>query len=260
MRGILLGCGLLASLTLGGGAEEAALAAEQPQDSGSNFQAILELETTARLLAMLLVAGRAVVNDNQDLINNPNKGDKGLSPEVFERQLAEAFRMQSGVDLRDLNAARLPPRAKRFLAAAVAASRQVIQEAQPQINQPGVGFKGFIPAVFGARVAARLADATGVKLKQTALNPRNPANTPDPFERAALEAFADPSYPRNQAISEVTAESRRLRLVLPLYVTRRCLDCHGEPKGEPDRTGHPREGLQMGQVAGAISVTIPVAP
>lgn len=260
MHEMLLRCGVLACLVMSSVAGGAAPAVGKAQDPGPSFQAVLELETAARLVAMLLVSGRAVVNDNQDLINDPEKGDKGFSPEVFERQLAEAFRMQSGVDLRDLNSARLPPRAKRLLAAAVAASKQVIQAAQPQINQPGVGYKGFIPAVFGARVAARVAETTGVKLKQTALNPRNPSNAPDPFERAALQAFADPSYPRDHAISEVMSGSRTLRLMLPLYATRRCLDCHGEPKGQPDKTGHPREGLQMGQVAGAISVTIPVTP
>ena len=43
-------------------------------------------------------------------------------------------------------------------------------------------------------------------------------------------------------------------------ISRRCLDCHGEPKGEPDKTGHPREGLRLGQNAGAISVIIPIKP
>lgn len=255
---MLLRCGLLTCLVMSGLAGGAA--ARTAEDSGPTLQAVLEVETTARLLAMLLVSGRAVVNDNQDVIDSPEKGDKGFSPEVFERQLVETFRMRSGLDLRDLESARIPQRAKKLLGTMVSISRQVVAEAQPQINRPGVGYKGFIPAVFGARVSSRFAKATGVRLKQTALVPRNPSNAPDEFEKGALLAFADPSYPRDKAISEMMSGSRTLRLMLPLYATRRCLDCHGEPKGQPDRTGHLREGLQMGQVAGAISVTIPIGP
>jgi len=51
-----------------------------------------------------------------------------------------------------------------------------------------------------------------------------------------------------------------VRLMYPLYMTRQCLDCHGEPKGEPDKTGYPREGLRLGQNAGAISVAIHMSP
>jgi hypothetical protein len=67
--------------------------------------------------------------------------------------------------------------------------------------------------------------------------------------------FAAPDYPREKTISEATAKSG-LRLMYPLYMTRQCLDCHGEPKGALDKTGYPREGLRLGQNAGAISVVI----
>ena len=88
-----------------------------------------------------------------------------------------------------------------------------------------------IPAVFGSRVAGRFTERTGVRMKQTALVPRNPANAPDAVERSALEMFAAPDYPREKAISEATAKSGMFRLMYPLYMTRQCLDCHGEPKG-----------------------------
>ncbi|MER3423025.1 MAG: hypothetical protein C4293_07095, partial [Nitrospiraceae bacterium] len=61
-----------------------------------------------------------------------------------------------------------------------------------------------------------------------------------------------------RVIGEITAKSGALRLLYPLYTTRQCLVCHGGPKGEPDKTGYPREGLQLGQNAGAISVVIPL--
>ena len=95
-------------------------------------------------------------------------------------------------------------------------------------------------------------------MKQTALMPRNPANAPDPFELQALQSFAEPGYPHEKIISEVVAKSNAVRLMFPLYMTRQCLNCHGEPKGSLDRTGYPREGLRLGQNAGAISVILPI--
>lgn len=235
-----------------------ARALEQPQHSTLPFQTILELEQTARLLAILLDSGRAVVNDNQILLDDPAKGDKGFTPAVFERQLLDMFRGRAGIDLQEIDKITLPLRDKALLKELVAVSKQVIADDQANLNRHGAGFKGFIPAVFGARVATRFTANTGVRLKQTALVPRNPANRPDPYERTALEAFADAGYPREKVISEMAANSSALRLMFPLYATRHCLDCHGGPKGDLDRTGYPREGLTLGQNAGAISVLLPV--
>ena len=188
-----------------------------------------------RLLAVLFDSGRAVINDNQLLFDDRTKKDKHFSPEVFERQLADMFRGRSGADLQELDAARMPANAKQLLKQLVAVSKTVVAQAQPELDRLDVGFKGFIPAVFGERVATRFTARTGVRLKQTALVPRNPANAPDPFERTALEAFAEPSYPREKNISEVTAKGQAVRLMFPLYTTRHCLDCHGEPKGVLDQ-------------------------
>jgi general secretion pathway protein A len=234
------------------------LAGDQLQSCKPTFQTIVEAEATARLLAILLDSGRNVINENQHLFDNPSKGDMGFTPEVFEEQLIGIFWQRSGIDLHELDSERIPDQAKNLLHQLVEISKQVVAKAQPEINRKGVGFKGFIPAVFGAQVAGRFSAATGVLLGQRALAPRNPSNLPDPFERAALLTFADPSYPREKVISEVTAENHLLRLMLPLYTTRGCLDCHGEPKGELDKTGYPREGLRLGQNAGGISIVITV--
>jgi general secretion pathway protein A len=241
------------------GFAEAAPARGREGDGGPTFDALIEAEKTARLLAVLLDSGRAVINENQPLYDSAVKDTtKGLTPEVFERQLVEVFRSRSGLDLNDLSSARLSAKAVRLLRALVSVSKQVVAEAQGQINRPDVTFSGFIPAVYGARTAAQFTKQTGVRLKQTSLAPRNPGNAPDPFEQAALRDFADPAYPREKTITEITARNGALRLMFPLYATRHCLDCHGEPKGEIDKTGYPKEGLQLGHNAGAISVVIPV--
>lgn len=225
---------------------------------GIALQAVLELEETARLLAILLDSGRSVINENQIPFDEPANREIGLTPDVFERQLTDIFRGRSGVDLGDLESTKISASAKAWLRGLAALSTQVVAEAQSEINRPQVGSKGFIPAVFGARVATRFTKQTGVRMKQTALAPRNPANAPDAGERASLEIFADANYPRERVISEASTSSRTLRLMFPLYTTRQCLACHGEPKGTLDRTGYRREGLKLGQNAGAISVVIPL--
>lgn len=67
-----------------------------------------EGEETARLLAKLLKAGRLVIEQNQLLIDDQQKGDKGFTPDVFEQQLVHEFRQQTGIDLSS-SRARLPP-------------------------------------------------------------------------------------------------------------------------------------------------------
>ena len=64
-----------------------------------------EAEETARLLAKLIRAGRLVIDQNQAMIDDPHKGDKGFTPEVFEQQLIEEFRKDTSIDLRTLAAA-----------------------------------------------------------------------------------------------------------------------------------------------------------
>jgi hypothetical protein len=252
---VLLTCAV-AGLTRSDGA----CAKDRQPESGLLFHTILELETTARLLAILLDSGRNVINEHQVVSDDQEKPKQDLTPNMFERQLLEVFRSRSGTDLRHLETARVPARAKKLLKELMSVSRQVVTEAQPEINRRDGGRKEFIPAIYGVRVATRFTERTHVRLKQTALEPRNSLNAQDAIERTALEAFADPSYPLEKVISEITTASGSLRLMFPLYTTRKCLDCHGEPKGELDRTGYPREGLKLGQNAGAISVVIPIQP
>lgn len=249
---------LLLFTAIGAPEEGTGLARETGPEAGIAFQTILEVEHTARLLAILLDSGRSVINEYQVPLDGPGQSEKGLTPDVFERQLTEMFRSRSGIDLQSLNSSNVPAQAKKLLRELLSVSRQVVADVQGEITQLGDGGR-FIPAVFGARTASRFSERTGVRIKQTTLLPRNAANAPDPAERSALELFADPGYPREKPISETTAKSGMLRLMFPLYTTRRCLDCHGEPKGTLDETGYPREGLKLGQNAGAISVIIPIA-
>src|SRR5207244_13300977 len=120
---------------------------------------------TGRLLAILLDSGRVTVGANQALINDAEKGDKGFTPEVFEKQLVEKFKERSGVDLTNLGSANVPEMAKKLLPQLVEASKRTVAENQSTINKKGVGFKGFIPATFGTQAAAKFSGMAGIYLK-----------------------------------------------------------------------------------------------
>ena len=220
-----------------------------------------EAEETARLLAKLLNAGRDVIEQNQELINDPHKGDKGFTPEVFEQQLRQEFLKVTRIDLSEIKHApasfSVPPMAKALLLELAQAGKEVIHDAQVVINQRGVGYKNFLPATYGSQAAARFSKQSHIRLKQTALQPRNPKNTPDDYEASVLRWLS--GRPRAEAyVSELADEGHTLRVVMPIYFQKDCLTCHGEPKGVLDVSGYPKEGHREGDLAGAITVTTPL--
>ena len=95
-------------------------------------------------------------------------------------------------------------------------------------------------------------------MKQTTLSPRNPKNEPDEYETSVLQWLS--GRPQADAyVSELTDQGQTLRVVMPIYYVKDCLTCHGEPKGEWDISGYPKEGHREGDLAGAITVTAPLA-
>jgi signal transduction histidine kinase len=92
----------------------------------------------------------------------------------------------------------------------------------------------------------------------TNLTTRKPDDAPDDFETQALNALhADPRLNAYYSL-EVDADGARVfRFVEPLYITDSCLECHGDPKGEVDVMGYPKEGLKEGDIAGAVSIIMP---
>jgi len=215
-----------------------------------------ETEQTAQHLAALLNVGRLIVERNQGLINDHLKGDKGFTPEVFEHEVADEFIRQTHIDLNNLPT-HLPSLAKELLPLLLESSKQVVADAQLVINQRGVGYKNFIPATFGSQAARKFSNRSHVTIKQTTLHPRNLKNMPDAYEETGLKRLA--TQPASDAsITEWIDNETTLRVLTPIYYSKDCLACHGNPKGILDISGYPREGAQEGDLAGAISVQIPM--
>ena len=215
-----------------------------------------EAEVVAEHLIELVKIGREVVSEHQATINDAAKGEKGFTADFVADQVMERFKKQTKIDLRIPN---VVPQASFYLAF-VEAEREVVDEAQPVINRQGVGFKGFLHAVFARRVGEHFYKKTGVRMKLTGINYRNPKNKPDDFEEEVLRMFSDPRHPKGQSYVRNTMVDGRpvLRVVDPEYAAASCLSCHGVPKGERDITGMKKEGWKEGGFAGAISIVLPL--
>ncbi len=220
-----------------------------------------EAVETARLLALLLDSGRVVLAEQQPLLNDPSRGDKGFSPAVFQGEVAREFLQRSGgLDYTRLETANMSEHGKQLLRSLMAAGKEVVEEKQAVVNEKFLGYKNLIPATWGTWTTKKFSQRTKARLKQTALDFRNPNNAPDAFETRVLRQFAEPSYPREdeRVFTEVTDGGKALRLMLPLFHKKECLACHGTPKGDIDISGYRKEGHAEGDSAGAISVTIPI--
>lgn len=219
----------------------------------------VDVQVSERLAAVLRT-GRSVVSANQDLINDPEIGDKGFTPDVFLEQVNERFETQTGEPILSDG---LSPLERQLTEAQLAAMKQVIIDNQSVINASGVGFKGFIPAVFARLTNEHFAEAMGATARVKVTAPldlvRNRKARPDDWERQAIadylrQADWEKGKPYFEEISENGANV--FRMLIPEYYSESCLSCHGLPKGEMDVTGFPKEGGAAGDLAGAISVTL----
>jgi signal transduction histidine kinase len=79
----------------------------------------------------------------------------------------------------------------------------------------------------------------------TSLKLINPQNVPDDFEKKALMLFEEGDIKELSRIEKVEGSSF-YRYIAPLYVEKACLRCHAQ------------QGYKVGDIRGAISVTIPI--
>lgn len=227
---------------------------------GSVVRADQDEVEIALSLAKLLQSGRAVISANQDLINDPTKGDKGLSGDVVLAEAIQNYKQETGVDPREVDP---NSRLGRLLRAEMAVIKQVVDENQSFMNQEGVGFKGFIPAVFARLVTERLGERIGEELEIKVTAPpalvRNRKSRPDAWERKIIETkFLSDEWKTGEIFfqREPNRGQDAFRVMVPEYYSESCLACHGEPKGEMDITGYPKEGASEGDLGGVISITL----
>lgn len=208
---------------------------------------------TSKSLTTLFRASRKVISENQGLINDASKGDKGLSGSVVVAKAKVNYQTATGEPLNN-------GVAENAMLEAVA---EVMEEAQVLINESGVGFKGFLPAIFARQVATKfstkMSGKMAIKLTAPKKYVRNRANRPDKWEHNTIESkFSAAGYEKGTPFFEEASVKGKpaFRYLLPEYYGASCLGCHGEPKGELDITGGKKEGGVMGELGGAISLSI----
>jgi hypothetical protein len=214
----------------------------------------------ANSLAEMLRDARTIVSNNQERINNPELGDKGLTGQAVLDQALRLYTARMGVDPTAVDP---QSRHGRLLRAVMVSIVEVIDANQETINAKGVGFKGFIPAVFGRLVGEAFArHANGeaeIKVTAPAELVRNRKARPDDWEASIIKAdLLDPRWPRGKTYAAVAESKGRpaYRVMVPEYYSQSCLICHGSPKGEMDITGYPKEGGKVGDLGAAISITL----
>ena len=245
LRGAMFALPIAALLT------SAAVTAAAPAD---------EDPAIAQSLAEMLQDARTVVSNNQDLINNPQLGDKHLSGQVVLNQAVKIYQRATGSDPTTVDP---KSRQGRLLRAMMAAIVAVTDDNQTTINEKGTAFKGFIPAVFARLVSedfnTRAKGEAEVKVTAPPELVRNRKARPDAWEADIMKTkLLAAAWPRGQSYSAVVDVNGHpaFRIMVPEYYVASCLVCHGTPKGEMDLTGYPKEGGKAGDLGAAISITL----
>lgn len=218
-----------------------------------------EEDQIARVLAEMLQSARGVIGTHQNLINATEPAEKALTSERVLSEAVAAFIAKGNQSPESYE----DPRMARLLAAQTDAIAEVIDENQTTINREGVAFKGFVPAVFARLVNERFADKVGdeARIKVTAPPSlvRNRKARPDDWELSVIEGQLTLSdWPVGTPFQEVTSVAGRdaFRVLMPEYYSDGCMACHGAPAGAIDITGYPKEGGAVGDLGGAISITL----
>jgi archaellum component FlaG (FlaF/FlaG flagellin family) len=217
-------------------------------------------EVIAESLAEMVRDARTVISNNQELINNPELGDKHLTGAKVLADAVALYRKNTGVDPEAIDP---NSRKGRLLHAMTSAIVEVMDDNQVTINEKGTGFKGFIPAVFGRLVSEAF---NGLAVGEAALKNtpppdlvRNRKARPDAWESEVIATkLLSPDWPKGEPYSAVVSIDGRsaYRIAVPEYYRQSCLTCHGTPKGALDITGYPKEGRKLGDLGGVMSIVL----
>ncbi|RKT46136.1 hybrid sensor histidine kinase/response regulator [Thiocapsa rosea] len=118
--------------------------------------------------------------------------------------------------------------------------------ARDVVTRDGVELTKVNPAYMTRLLSDMAADQEGVRFKITSLEPLNPLNAADEWEREALSAFQAGAREYAGLVEEGGQES--FRFMGALITEKHCLSCHE------------RDGYTIGSVRGGIRVSLPYEP
>lgn len=151
----------------------------------------------------------------------------------------------------------------RVLNTSVMSTWQFIDYQQANINTDRDGvynFKGIYCSLVGKGVAKLFTMSTNSEytMRYVRFNPRNVKDEPDDFETKALDSFYNSDLSESYNFVTNAEGKREFRYVAAIPLTKNCLECHGGTPDEIDITGHAKEGMQEGDIGGAVSISMPV--
>lgn len=112
-------------------------------------------------------------------------------------------------------------------------------------DQEGGAYGLKTPAMVTKELAEQARDEGEYWFNITSTKLMNPENAPDELEKQAIQTFRNTNQ-KELIQTETIDEEPHMRYIAPLYTQEACLHCHGH------------QGFQVGDVHGAISVTLPL--
>ena len=122
-----------------------------------------------------------------------------------------------------------------------------------------------VPVVSAWEAAKAKAKEGGFEFRTPRQNARNPANTPDSIEAAALAFFA--ANPAATDHYQIDATTNSIRYFRPVRLSSICMNCHGNPAKSQelwgradgkDILGYPMDGKQIGDLHGSFEIIRPL--
>ena len=110
------------------------------------------------------------------------------------------------------------------------------------VTRDGMALTMLSPASMTREIGELAEQSDGVKIHITSLNPIRPANAPDAWEASALRRF-EAGVP--EIVELIPGQAPVHRYMAPLKVGKACMACHE------------KQGYELGQVRGGISLTMP---
>jgi signal transduction histidine kinase len=136
---------------------------------------------------------------------------------------------------------------------------EINQDRMGDFQVAGKNYKGFYCVIAAKAVSSLFTEKTDYVIHYTNQKTRKPSDAPDAFESEALRKISNDDTLGEYYGTSTDEEGKPVfRYMKPLYITKSCLECHGDPKGELDSFGFPKEGLQVGDLAGAASIVMPI--
>ncbi len=111
--------------------------------------------------------------------------------------------------------------------------------------------------------AMEIVKEEGVIIRHAAVKNRNPAHAATTEEATILEIF-DKNRETTEMWDEITRKGKRFnRYMMPIFVEKACLACHGEKEKRPEfiKKKYPDDrayGFKEGDLRGMIEVLIPI--